>query len=132
MYVQIIDSYVFLIMLYANQKKARAVYSVTCYFYTQSGCKAVVKWIQVIVFFCFFYLVIVWCYSLQDDVFSYDKLLIPVNTGAHWTLAVVDFAEKEFRYYDSMLTDNEACLQRIRFMIGSASSTLNSLLLFLL
>ena len=65
-----------------------------------------VKWIQVIIFFCLFYLVIVWCNSLQDDVFSYDKLLIPVNTGAHWTLAVVDFAEKEFRYYDSMLTDN--------------------------
>ena len=75
---------------------------------------------------------ILWCYSLHDDVFSYDKLLIPVNTGAHLTLAVVDFAEKEFRYYDSMLTDNKACLQRIRFMIGSASSTLNSLLLFLL
>ena len=67
---------------------------------------------------------IVWCYSLQDDVFSYEKLLIPVNTGAHWTLAVVDFAEKEFRYYDSMLKDNMACLQRIRFTIGSASKTL--------
>lgn len=42
-------------------------------------------------------------------------MLIPLNTGAHWSLAVVDNTNREIRYYDSLSGDNMKCLQRIRF-----------------
>lgn len=37
------------------------------------------------------------------DIFSFGKLVIPINRGdnTHWALAVIDFAVKEFQYYDS-------------------------------
>ena len=36
------------------------------------------------------------------DVFRYDKLLVPVNLGVHWCLAVVALRERQFEYYDSL------------------------------
>jgi len=44
-----------------------------------------------------------WTKRMKLDIFSLDKLLIPINIGnAHWTCAVINFADKRFEYYDSM------------------------------
>ena len=42
-------------------------------------------------------------WSKTFDVFSKDKIFIPVNIhNTHWTMAVVFIAKKEMHYYDSM------------------------------
>ncbi|CAL4111645.1 unnamed protein product, partial [Meganyctiphanes norvegica] len=52
-------------------------------------------------------------WTKKVDVFSQDLLIIPVHLGMHWCLATVDFRDKTIRYYDSMLGDNDRCLQAL-------------------
>ena len=40
-------------------------------------------------------------------------MMIPVNSGAHWSLVVVDIEVDELKYYDSMGGTNKHCLDRI-------------------
>nr|XP_045598991.1 sentrin-specific protease 1-like [Procambarus clarkii] len=40
-------------------------------------------------------------------------LLIPVHLGMHWCLATIDFRDKAVRYYDSMLGNNDLCLESL-------------------
>lgn len=46
--------------------------------------------------------------------FSKDLLLLPIHLGMHWCLAVVDFSQHQFRYYDSLKGRNLSCLRRLR------------------
>jgi hypothetical protein len=48
------------------------------------------------------------------DIFSMDKILIPVSLGNHWCLAVINFALKRFEYYDSLGSPNEECIKALR------------------
>ncbi|KAL0238107.1 hypothetical protein GEMRC1_012580 [Eukaryota sp. GEM-RC1] len=65
---------------------------------------------SVFVFNTFFYLKISKNYSHSAvkrwtknvDIFKFDKILIPIHLGNHWTLAVVNSASKSLEYYDSM------------------------------
>lgn len=50
-------------------------------------------------------------YFSQVDLFSHDMLLVPIHLGMHWCMSVVDFKTKCISYYDSMLGNNEWCLQ---------------------
>ena len=43
---------------------------------------------------------------------SFQKIIIPVITGADWRLIVVDTRKKES--YDSMLLDDESCIHNVR------------------
>lgn len=52
-------------------------------------------------------------WTKKVDVFGQDLLLVPVHLGMHWCLATVDFRDKCVRYYDSMLGDNDRCLQAL-------------------
>ena len=58
--------------------------------------------------------------SVERCVISYAKLgrcheiIIPVITGAHWRLIVVDTRKKEIKSYDSMLLDDESCIHNVR------------------
>ena len=47
------------------------------------------------------------------DVFSYDLILIPVHSGSHWSLTVVDTRAKSIAYYDSLLGDNHRCVSAV-------------------
>jgi sentrin-specific protease 1 len=40
-----------------------------------------------------------------------DKVLIPVHLGNHWCLAVINFVDKRFEYYDSLGGENPKCLE---------------------
>ncbi len=40
--------------------------------------------------------------SLGGDIFQHDVVIIPINTGNHWTLAVINIAEQKFEFYDSL------------------------------
>lgn len=53
-------------------------------------------------------------WTRKIDIFSYDLLIVPVHLGLHWTLAVIDFTNKEIRYYDSMNGNNGECLKSLK------------------
>lgn len=117
--IQIIDSYVYLVMDQANRKAQNSVVSVSCFFYTTlsgSGREAVKHWIKVIwghatSWKCEHYKYFL---CVQEDIFKYSVMLIPVNVGAHWCLVVANLLDSEIKYFDSMGNDNFQCLQQIR------------------
>jgi len=43
-----------------------------------------------------------------------DKVILPIHLGAHWCLAVIDFTNKKFGYYDSMGGTNSHCIKCLR------------------
>ena len=43
----------------------------------------------------------------------FQKIIIPVITGAHWWL-IVYTRKKEIKSYDSMLLDDESCIHNVR------------------
>lgn len=49
-------------------------------------------------------------WTRKVDLFKYDKILIPIHLGMHWTLAVIDMKVKRISYYDSMGANNRECL----------------------
>lgn len=53
-------------------------------------------------------------WSRKFDVFSKDKVFIPINiSNTHWTLAVVFMRKKEIHYYDSMSGSGKYYLRNI-------------------
>lgn len=40
-------------------------------------------------------------------------MIIPVNSGAHWSLVVVDLEADVVKYYDSMGGINKHCVNKI-------------------
>jgi len=53
-------------------------------------------------------------WTKKVDIFSMDKVIFPIHLGNHWCLAVVNFQDKRFEYYDSLGNDNPLCLQLLR------------------
>ncbi len=51
---------------------------------------------------------------IVNNLINFKKLIVPVNTGNHWCLVVVDFVKYELRYYDSLLGDGINCLKHIQ------------------
>jgi len=46
-----------------------------------------------------------WTRRAKIDVFALDYVIIPMNIGeTHWAMGAIDFREKGFRYFDSMLS----------------------------
>lgn len=52
-------------------------------------------------------------WTRKVDLFSYDLLLVPIHLGVHWCMATIDLRSKCVRYYDSMLGDNNKCLESL-------------------
>lgn len=50
-------------------------------------------------------------WTRKVDVFSHDLVIVPVHLGVHWCLAAIDFRNKTVKYYDSMGSPNNKCLQ---------------------
>jgi sentrin-specific protease 1 len=55
-----------------------------------------------------------WTLKQKIDVFSLDKVLVPIHLGNHWCLAVINFIDKRFEYYDSLGAANPHCLKILR------------------
>ena len=51
----------------------------------------------------------------QVDLTTYQKMIVPVNMGAHWSLAAIDFVRHRVVYYDSLQGISLMCLQRLRY-----------------
>ncbi|XP_019876205.1 sentrin-specific protease isoform X2 [Aethina tumida] len=53
-------------------------------------------------------------WTKKVDLFSYDLMCIPIHLGMHWCMAAVDFRVKAIKYYDSMGSNNNRCLNALR------------------
>ena len=59
------------------------------------------------------------------DLFHYDLILIPVHSGAHWSLATVCPKLRTIRYYDSQGRSNLGCLDSLRIYMKKESLAKN-------
>ncbi|KAK8752270.1 hypothetical protein OTU49_017496 [Cherax quadricarinatus] len=95
---EVINFYMNLLMERGKNDNYPNVYAFNTFFYPKlmkTGFQTVKRWTKKI------------------DTFSYDILLVPIHLGMHWCLATIDFRVKAIRYYDSMLGDNDACLESL-------------------
>lgn len=53
-------------------------------------------------------------WTKRVDIFSFNKIIIPVHLGNHWTLGVVNFDKKRFEYYDSLGDDSTPFFEVMR------------------
>ncbi|KAL1490382.1 hypothetical protein ABEB36_013091 [Hypothenemus hampei] len=53
-------------------------------------------------------------WTKKIDLFSYDLICIPIHLGMHWCMAIIDFRDNSIRYYDSMGSPNNKCLDALR------------------
>jgi len=51
------------------------------------------------------------------DLFSFDKIIIPIHKGNHWCIGVIDLKTKLFSYYDSLGSVDQTCIDRLRSYI---------------
>lgn len=52
-------------------------------------------------------------WTRKVDIFSHELIIVPVHLGVHWCLAAIDFRNKTLKYYDSMGSPNNKCLQSL-------------------
>lgn len=48
------------------------------------------------------------------DIFSFDKVIMPIHLGNHWCCAVINFKDKRIEYFDSLLGNNPECISKLR------------------
>jgi sentrin-specific protease 1 len=53
-------------------------------------------------------------WTKKIDLFSLDKVIIPIHLGSHWTLAVINVRDKRFEYYDSLDGHHEYILKDLK------------------
>lgn len=95
---EVINFYMNLLMERGKNSNYLNVHAFNTFFYPKllnSGYSSVRRWTK------------------KVDVFNFDLLLVPVHLGMHWCLATVDLRDKHIRYYDSMLGDNNRCLEAL-------------------
>ena len=53
-------------------------------------------------------------WTRKIDLFSFEKILVPIHLGAHWALAVINVAARRIEYYDSMCGGSDDVIERLR------------------
>ncbi|KAL0267500.1 UNVERIFIED_CONTAM: hypothetical protein PYX00_009753 [Menopon gallinae] len=95
---EVVNFYMNLIMERGKNSKLPKVYAFNTFFYPKlisSGHASLKRWTK------------------KVDIFSYDMVLVPVHLRMHWCMSLIDFRSKEVRYYDSMGSSNNICLQAL-------------------
>lgn len=95
---EVINFYMNLIMERGKIENMPKVYAFNTFFYPKllsSGHSSLKRWTK------------------KVDIFSHDMVLVPVHLGMHWCMSVMDFRNKQVRYYDSMGSPNDRCLQAL-------------------
>lgn len=52
-------------------------------------------------------------WTKRVDIFAQDIIVVPIHLGVHWCLSIIDFRDKTIKYYDSMGSPNQQCLQAL-------------------
>ncbi|XP_043271206.1 sentrin-specific protease 1-like [Venturia canescens] len=53
-------------------------------------------------------------WTRKVNIFKFEKMIVPINLGNHWCLAVIDFLARNIVYYDSFGRDNPKYLITLR------------------
>ncbi|XP_043276025.1 sentrin-specific protease 1-like [Venturia canescens] len=53
-------------------------------------------------------------WTKKINIFKFEKVIVPINLGNHWCLAVINFLKKTIVYYDSFGRDNPKYLATLR------------------
>lgn len=95
----IINAFILLCKTWCDKNKKKIYFFLT-YFYTvyknnQCNHASVENWTKKI------------------DLFTMDKIIVPIHLGYHWALAVINVEKKRFEYRDSLLQTGTAILQNL-------------------
>ena len=53
-------------------------------------------------------------WTRKIDLFSFDKVILPVHLSSHWTCAVINLRDRRFEFYDSMGGEGKVYLEILR------------------
>ena len=89
-------------MIQARSMKIRGLPKVYCFstFFYPSLCSHGYQWVS--------------DWRISEDIFDHDILLIPIHTPTgvgHWSMVAVYVRKKQLKYYDSLSSGAESCLQ---------------------
>lgn len=96
---EVVNFYMNLLMERGQNDNYPSVYAFNTFFYPKiikMGFSGVKRWTK------------------KVDIFNHELLLVPVHLGMHWCLATINVKDKLISYYDSMLGDNNQCLQELK------------------
>lgn len=67
-----------------------------------------------------------WTKRAKINILDLDKIVLPVHVGQnHWCCAIINLAEKQFEYYDSLGGSNPTCLRNLRRYVEDEVKTYN-------
>ncbi|KAL3280558.1 hypothetical protein HHI36_003787 [Cryptolaemus montrouzieri] len=58
-------------------------------------------------------------WTRRVDLFAMDIICIPIHLGVHWCMAIIDLRNLSIKYYDSMGSSNQKCLNALRNYLES-------------
>ncbi|XP_057664560.1 uncharacterized protein LOC130898947 [Diorhabda carinulata] len=96
---EVINFYMNLIMERAKHPKWPKAYAFNTFFYPKllkDGHQSLRRWTK------------------KVDIFEYALICVPIHLGMHWCMAIIDFRAKSIRYYDSMGSSNNKCLDALK------------------
>ena len=109
---EVINFYFQLVAHHNNSKPSSSkVYVFNSFFFTklrEKGYEGVKRWTK------------------NVDLFSQDKIMLPVHLGMHWCMALIDIHKKSIFYYDSLHGQNDNCLHLLLSYINSEATSRSS------
>ena len=100
-----------------ERHKDSEIYTFNTHFYhklSKSGFEGVKKWTKKVLHNS------TKCYltfsTVQVDIFKYQLVLIPIHSGCHWSLVVLDCRKEQIEYYDSLGGSGTSYTLRIRYI----------------
>lgn len=96
---EVINFYMNLIIERGKESRWPKTYAFNTFFYTKllkDGPQSLRRWTKKI------------------DLFDHDLVCVPIHLGMHWCMAVIDFRDNSIRYYDSMGSPNNRCLEALK------------------
>lgn len=96
---EVINFYMNLIMERAKLPKWPKAYAFNTFFYPKllkDGHQSLRRWTK------------------KVDIFEYAIICVPIHLGMHWCMAIIDLRAKYIRYYDSMGSSNNKCLDALK------------------
>ncbi|XP_049848276.1 sentrin-specific protease 1-like [Schistocerca gregaria] len=95
--------------------------------YEEQRRAAIIRWPKCHYFNSFFYMFLskddgyqmVRRWTRRTDIFSFDKVIIPIHLANHWCLAVINFCLNRIEYYDPLGGGNAQCTRLLREYILS-------------
>ena len=117
--LQIINFYFNIVVSEFNERqKDSEIYTFNTHFYhklSKSGFEGVRKWTKKVYLTQLITITVTHIQRFEQiDIFECKLILIPVHSGCHWSLVVVDCRKEEIEYYDSLGGNGTFCTIRIR------------------